>query len=131
MYFTKLGFVRYNKTNMPCQCGYPDEMSLLVKMVFARAPPSGKPSFLWETFHQHTHNGMAHLYNGANHLRPSKGMLLPLFRTNDCIFSYIRVRFSSLSLFSYNKGVEATIQAESVSFPGFSFPHMSCLDDNE
>ena len=26
-YFTKLGFVRYNKTNMPCKCGYPDGIS--------------------------------------------------------------------------------------------------------
>ena len=51
-YFTKLGFVRYNKTNMPCQCGYPDGMS----------PPSGKPSSLWETFHQGTHTGMPYLY---------------------------------------------------------------------
>ena len=44
-YFTKLGFVWYNKTNMPCQCGYPDGMSPL-----------------WETIHQDTHTGMAYLY---------------------------------------------------------------------
>ena len=37
-YFTKLGFVRYNKTNMPCQCGYPDGMSPRGRMVFPRAP---------------------------------------------------------------------------------------------
>ena len=62
-YFTKLGFVRFNKTNMPCQCGYPVGMSPLGRMVFPRAPPSGKPSSLWETFHQNTHTGMAFLYN--------------------------------------------------------------------
>ena len=61
-YFTKLVFFRYNKTNMPCQCGYPDGMSPLGRMVFPRAPPSGKPSSLWETFHQDTHTGMAYLY---------------------------------------------------------------------
>ena len=62
-YFTKLGFVRYNKTNMPCQCGYPDGISPLGRMVFLRDPPSGKPSSLWETFHQDTHTGMSYLYN--------------------------------------------------------------------
>ena len=61
-YFTKLGFVRYNKINMPCQCGYPDGMSPLGRM----APPEGKPSSLWETFHQDTHTGMAYLYNGQH-----------------------------------------------------------------
>ena len=30
---------------------------------FSRAPTSGKPSSLWETFHQDTHTGMAYLYN--------------------------------------------------------------------
>ena len=62
-YFTKFGFVGYNKTNMPCECGYPDGMSPLGRMVFARALPSGKPSSLWETFNQDTHTGMAYLYN--------------------------------------------------------------------
>ena len=47
---------------MPCQCGYPDGMSPLGRMVFPRAPPSGNPSSLWETFHQDTHTGMAYLY---------------------------------------------------------------------
>ena len=55
--------VRYNKSNIPCQCGYPDGMSPLGKMVFPRALPSGKPSSLGETFHQDTHTGMAYLYN--------------------------------------------------------------------
>ena len=32
-YFTKLRFVRYNKTNMSCQCGYPDGMSPLGKTI--------------------------------------------------------------------------------------------------
>ena len=59
-----MGFVRYNKSNIPCQCGYPDEMSPLGRMVFPRAPPSGKPSSLGETFHHDTHTGMAYLYNG-------------------------------------------------------------------
>ena len=45
-YCTTLGFVRYNKTHMPCQCGYPDGMFPL-----------------WETFHQDTHTGKAYLYN--------------------------------------------------------------------
>ena len=49
---------------MPCQCGYPDGMSPLGRMVLPRAPPSGKPSSHWETFHQDTHAGMAYLYNG-------------------------------------------------------------------
>ena len=40
-----MGFVRYNKSNIPCQCGYPDGMS-----------PLG------ETFHHDTHTGMAYLY---------------------------------------------------------------------
>ena len=62
-YFTKMGFVRYNKWNIPCQCGYPDEMYPLGRMVFPRAPPSGKPSSLGETFHHYTHTGMAYLYN--------------------------------------------------------------------
>ena len=63
-YFTKLGFVRYNKINMPCQCGYPDGMSLLWRMVFPRAPPSGKTVLpLGDIFHQDTHTGMAYLYN--------------------------------------------------------------------
>ena len=57
-YFTKLGFVWYNKTNMPCQCGYPDGMSPRGRMVFPRAEPKGKPS----SFHQDTHTGMAYLY---------------------------------------------------------------------
>ena len=48
---------------MPCECGYPDGMSPLGRMVFPQAPPSGKPSSLWETFHQDTHTGMAYLYN--------------------------------------------------------------------
>ena len=30
-------------TNMPCQCGYPDGMYPRGRMVFPRAPPSGKP----------------------------------------------------------------------------------------
>ena len=62
-YFTKLGFVRYDKTNMPCQCGYPDGMSPLGRMVFPLAPPSGKTILPRETFHQDTHTGMAYLYN--------------------------------------------------------------------
>ena len=62
-YFTKLGLVWYNKTNMSCQCRYPDGMSPLGRMVFTRARPSGKPSSLWETFHQDTHTGMAYLHN--------------------------------------------------------------------
>ena len=49
-YFTQLGFVRYNKTNMPCQCGSSDGMSPLGRMVFPRAEPSGKPSSLWARF---------------------------------------------------------------------------------
>ena len=40
---------------MPCQCGYPDGMS-------PRGSPRGKPSSLWETFHQDTHTGMAYLF---------------------------------------------------------------------
>ena len=60
--FHQNGFVRYNKSNIPCQCGYPDGMSPPGKMVFPRAPPSGKPSSLGETFHQDTHTGMAYLY---------------------------------------------------------------------
>ena len=63
-YFTKLGFVRYNKTNMPCQCGYPDGMSPLGRMVFPMPEPSAKPSSRGETFHQDTlTTGMAYLYN--------------------------------------------------------------------
>ena len=58
-----MGFVRYNKSNIPCKCGYPDGMSPLEKMVFPRAPPSGKPSSLGKTFHHDTHTGMAYLYN--------------------------------------------------------------------
>ena len=33
-YFTKLGFVRYNKTNMPCQCGYPNRMDTHTGMAY-------------------------------------------------------------------------------------------------
>ena len=39
-------------------------MSPLGRMVFPRAPPSGKPSSLGETFHHVTPTGMAYLYNG-------------------------------------------------------------------
>ena len=38
-------------------------MSPLGRMVFPRAPPSGKPSSLGETFHHVTLTGMAYLYN--------------------------------------------------------------------
>ena len=38
-------------------------MSPLGRMVFPRAPPSGKPSSLGETFHHVTPTGMAYLYN--------------------------------------------------------------------
>ena len=34
----------HHYTNIPCQCGYPDGMSPRGRMVFTRAPPSGKPS---------------------------------------------------------------------------------------
>ena len=40
-------------------------MSPLGRMVFPRAPPSGKPSSLGETFHHVTPTGMAYLYNGT------------------------------------------------------------------
>ena len=43
MYRQSLGFVWYNKTNMPWQCGYSDGMSPLGRTVFTRALPSGKP----------------------------------------------------------------------------------------
>ena len=59
----QMGFVQYDKTNMPCQWGYHDGMSPLGRMVFPRAPPSGKPSSLGETFHHVTPTGMAYLYN--------------------------------------------------------------------
>ena len=36
----------------------------LGRMVFPRAPPSGKPSSLGETFHHVTPTGMAYLYIG-------------------------------------------------------------------
>ena len=62
----QIGVLRYNKTNMPCQCGYPDGMSPLGRMVFPWALPSEKPSSLWETFHQDTHTGMAYLYNNIS-----------------------------------------------------------------
>ena len=42
-------------------------------MVFPRAPPSGKPSSLGETFHHVTPTGMAYLYNVTSsrvHHRP-------------------------------------------------------------
>ena len=58
-----MGLVRYTKSNIPCQCGYPDGMSPLGRMVFAQAPSSGKPSSLGETFHQDTHTVMAYLYS--------------------------------------------------------------------
>ena len=38
-------------------------MSPLGRIVFPRAPPSGKPSSLGETFHHVTPTGMAYLYN--------------------------------------------------------------------
>ena len=63
--FYQIGFVRYNKTNMPCQCGYPDGMSPLGRMVFLGLRPRGKPSSLWETLNQDTHTAMAYLYNVA------------------------------------------------------------------
>ena len=69
-----MGFVRYNKSNIPCQCGYPDGMSPLGRMVFPRAPPLGKPSSLWETFHQDTHTGMAYLYNVLQNSSPIPGL---------------------------------------------------------
>ena len=40
---SQLQSIQY-KTNMPCQCGYPGGMSPRGRMVFPRAPPSGKPS---------------------------------------------------------------------------------------
>ena len=79
-----MGFVRYNKSNIPCQCGYPDGMPPLGRMVFPRAPPSGKPSSLGETFHHDTHTGMAYLYNVVLLLRclPSLEGQLERFVTN-------------------------------------------------
>ena len=47
---------------MPCQYGYPDEMSPRGRMVFPRAQPEGKPSSRGEIFHQDTHTGMAYLF---------------------------------------------------------------------
>ena len=49
--FYQIGFVRYNKTNMPCQCGYLDGMSPLKRMVFH--PPSGRHSIRIPTLAWH------------------------------------------------------------------------------
>ena len=86
LYFTKLGFVRYNKTNIPCQCGYPDGIAHLGRMVFSLAPPSGKPSSLWETFHQDTHTGMAYLYNvgGVKMIKRCSGWKMSWRETYAC-----------------------------------------------
>ena len=70
------GYVRYNKTNISCQCGYPVGMSPLGRMVFPRALPSGKPSSLRETFYQDTHTGMAYLYNIIQICHASEGILM-------------------------------------------------------
>ena len=62
-FFLELGgTMGLHYTNMPWQCGYPDRMSHLGRMVLPRAPPSGKPSSFWEIFYQDTHTGMAYLF---------------------------------------------------------------------
>ena len=78
---------------MPCQCGYPDGMSPLERMVLPEAPPSGKPSSLWETFHQDTHTGMAYLYNVTD------AMILNIVN-NTVVFIHSMFTFVVLLLFS-------------------------------
>ena len=49
-------------------------MSPLGRMVFPRAPPSGKPSSLGETFRHVTHTGMAYLYIANSIINISTGI---------------------------------------------------------
>ena len=62
-------------------------MSPLGRMVFPRAPPSGKPSTLGETFRHVTHTGMAYLYN----------IITWCIFFNKDLFIYVHQRRSSLS----------------------------------
>ena len=81
-YFTKMGFVRYNKTNtgMPCQCGYPDGMSPSGDI------PSGYPH--WHGIFVKYTNLCLHLYNIRANLLLWNPLFNFLFSVVDTFWSF-------------------------------------------
>ena len=83
-YFTKLWFVRYNKTNIPCQCGYPDGMSPLGWFSRGRSPkenhpPSGRHSIRMPTLAWHisimSHTWTTWCLSHLKHIKSSRNTI--------------------------------------------------------